>query len=435
MTSEKQRNKGYRLPSPIDGYPLTCVRFQIPDNPFYRAAVRGAVYELSKWFNWEKSYTEGDTRARDAAEIFRTLLTETLEFGECTVFDIRLKPTDSCIIQKYVDGAWTDAIDLSVCADNRITSQFNDLFDNRLNDVFPPDNQPGSSQPGEQPGGSDPDPNECFELDLTVSATGRTLIPLPIRSGWTLEFSNVKGAWRQDDATGAPWYCAQGNLFLLGTCQGNPVAADGSFPVPTANKFELVLCYPGSGGVHAREGTSIEIPTGQPDGYYWLQINDTDLTDNAGEVSVHVLACNYNSLAWCKLFNNTNWPMPERWFVDTNGSWDGTYWQGTTTPYGKNLNLHVRFPERMVTDVLLHIHRDNGQGFPINQVAFWKDGVEQLRSTQFNGFSGDFIQPVGDDVLCDEIEIYIDTYVGNVYLIDCKIQGERSNPFGEDNCP
>lgn len=84
MTSERQKKAGYLLPSPVTGYPLTCVQLLIPDSPAYRAALNGAIYSLTKWYNWEKTYEMGDTRATEAATYLRQIIEESLVIGDCS---------------------------------------------------------------------------------------------------------------------------------------------------------------------------------------------------------------------------------------------------------------------------------------------------------------------------------------------------------------
>lgn len=84
MTSDAQKKRGYPLPNPITGNPLICFSMMIPDHPEYRSAVYGAITELGKWWNWEKTYEDGDTRASQTAQVMRELIHETLTIDtEC----------------------------------------------------------------------------------------------------------------------------------------------------------------------------------------------------------------------------------------------------------------------------------------------------------------------------------------------------------------
>lgn len=117
MTSEKQRRAGYILPAQLTGHPLVCLQMQIPDVPEYRAAVRGALNELGKWWAWEKS-GYGDTRATQAATYWRALL-EALQIGDCgvtTMFDVRQNDEAPCTLEKTADGeTWEPWANLQLC--------------------------------------------------------------------------------------------------------------------------------------------------------------------------------------------------------------------------------------------------------------------------------------------------------------------------------
>lgn len=78
MTSKAQNQRGYLLPDPVTGYTTVCVQLQIPNAAAYRQAFVGHLYELSKWWTWEKSGQPGDTRATQAAAYWRSLLLDHL---------------------------------------------------------------------------------------------------------------------------------------------------------------------------------------------------------------------------------------------------------------------------------------------------------------------------------------------------------------------
>ncbi len=87
MSSKAQKQAGYPLPDPIDGYDLVPFCGLIPDAPEYRSALWGTVMRLGKWWNWEKSYQPGDRSARDAAEYLREVLDSFQIGGDCGMFD------------------------------------------------------------------------------------------------------------------------------------------------------------------------------------------------------------------------------------------------------------------------------------------------------------------------------------------------------------
>lgn len=100
MTSKSQTKRGYLLPDPVTGYTTVCVQLQIPNAEAYRQAFVGHLYELSKWWTWEKSGQPGDTRATRAAAYWRELLLDHLfiaqdeSCGESGTMELRF--TEDC---------------------------------------------------------------------------------------------------------------------------------------------------------------------------------------------------------------------------------------------------------------------------------------------------------------------------------------------------
>lgn len=107
MSSDKQKKAGYRLPDTIEGHPLTPICGYIPDDPRYHAAFRGAVWQLGKWWNWEKSYQAGDNRATRAAAVFRDALM-TLRIGDDCERDCFEFPPNADFIEWFPHDPFTD---------------------------------------------------------------------------------------------------------------------------------------------------------------------------------------------------------------------------------------------------------------------------------------------------------------------------------------
>lgn len=87
MASKRQKQRGYLLPTPVDGYDLICVQLLIPDAPEYRRAFVGAVTELGNYWNWDRSGSKIEQPAMRAAKYWRSILepqlAETGFFGGC----------------------------------------------------------------------------------------------------------------------------------------------------------------------------------------------------------------------------------------------------------------------------------------------------------------------------------------------------------------
>jgi hypothetical protein len=115
-----RQRRGYLYPLPIDGYPLIDVCFQMPDNPYYRAAVRGALHQLTYYYSWWNDVSGPDLQQRwDVARIFLNLLNDTLSIGEgCAVqLQVRTNPENACVLDYSPDGGdnWYQFADVTDC--------------------------------------------------------------------------------------------------------------------------------------------------------------------------------------------------------------------------------------------------------------------------------------------------------------------------------
>lgn len=141
-----------------------------------------------------------------------------------------------------------------------------------------------------QPGGmGELDPDNCQTFTVVVPGDGIALIPADTNENTYLEILSVSGAWSPDAAVGSLWYCPDGRDFFLGQCTTGPQAATGAFPLPSGNKFEVILVGPSAHT--ARVGEIITIEEG---GLWHFQMNDTDLTNNQGSVIVEARVCKYS---------------------------------------------------------------------------------------------------------------------------------------------
>lgn len=170
MRSKKRPEKGYLLPDPITGYDLKCVTLKIPDDATYQAAFVGAMHTLDQWWNWEKSYEPGDTRAAQAALYWRTLIDEFLQIGECMpdLIDVRQNNMTPCILEKNIDGEWTAFADLQKCPPKIRYGATGDIeWSGDDGETWQPIDDPPPQPPrGEPPEGQD---NKCLAAANAVA--------------------------------------------------------------------------------------------------------------------------------------------------------------------------------------------------------------------------------------------------------------------------
>lgn len=307
----------FLLPAVVDPAETVCVTIEVPNDQYHIFAFWQALSDLTRWFNWQR---DPDHIGKDVAAVWERQYNLARE-STCMNYIVRQNPTNSCDLQRSFDGGetWESWANVRLCAESTIT------------DVFGPgSDQPGSrSQPGEQPGGGDPELGQCFDLDLTVQGSSMLLIPLAIKSGWTLTFTQVKGAWN-DGNIGHDWVCPTGHAFFLGTCSALVEGTDSSDPIPTLPHMQLIIRLPdGTYDELPLDGSEYTIPPGQPDGNVFLLANDSVLSDNQGSISLHLLACNTSATCY-----EWDFSTGEHGFVT------GGYYAFGTDPAGRNVGVY-----------------------------------------------------------------------------------------------
>lgn len=110
--------RAYLLPDVIDPGDAVCIRVFIPDDPLYIAAFWGAYEYLTAWLAWERDDAK---RGKDAAAVWKPYFEQAriaweLALGECGVVDVRVSPTDDCVLEKTINGVdWVAFADIADC--------------------------------------------------------------------------------------------------------------------------------------------------------------------------------------------------------------------------------------------------------------------------------------------------------------------------------
>lgn len=115
----KQSRLAYPLPDVIDPIETICVRFEIPDDIYHRGAFLGAMYTLTRWFNWESDEAKTGKQVADVwLKIYRDL-EENLGETPCddrTPLMLQQNPENPCQVQYMNDfGEWVTFYDFALC--------------------------------------------------------------------------------------------------------------------------------------------------------------------------------------------------------------------------------------------------------------------------------------------------------------------------------
>jgi len=212
------------IPATIDPAGRRCFVINVPDDPTHIAAFQGMLGKLATWQAWQADDAHS---GKDLAAVWRTVL-DNLE--SCVVINIRLKPTDFCMLQLTTDGGvtWSDVADLSDCAHAVAIDEIDQA------------RQRGEiAGGGQQPGDGTGTPLQCYDYDVQIFGNNRWHAPIQIEGGDIITVNNVEGAWWHGDVTHLDWNCPDGTYFGLGNCFGTGYT-DAGDPLPAELKMRLI---------------------------------------------------------------------------------------------------------------------------------------------------------------------------------------------------
>lgn len=271
----------WTLPITIDP-PRTCYTIPVPDDPYHKAAFRGALLALASATKWQD---------------------------------------DSAHTAKAAAAVWMEIYDLVVaCADDPQAVTYTEDDNMPLTRVVCVDNVPyfevqvcacpetwmrlaNASQvdvPG-QPGGGGtvPPSGSCTTYHASFIANNQWLLPVVVNAGDVLTFSLAKGAGTDGGISGL-WNCPNGQTFFAGGCVGiaGPKAGD---IAPLLNHMQLIakigaVWYPCDTG-------TITVPGGIANEQVVIQCNDSNIADNSGSYTLDIEYCNNAATTYTHTFN------------------------------------------------------------------------------------------------------------------------------------
>jgi hypothetical protein len=278
----------YALPTEPDPPDSVCFIVRVPNSYYHITAFKGAIYDLSLWWNWEPDDAH---TARVAAYAWRRVwlnlkqttcdlvpvgsIGETFEEQDTMNFRT-ITDNGECLLQ------WKQC----ECPETWITLA-------NLKDV-PNKGQSGdgNSPPPPAPGGGTT--QYCYQLN----ANQTLLIPAGVSTGDIITLQSADGAGWDGVSTsfGGPYYfCPDGRQFFLGACVGARVLV-GTDPLSAISHMTIIAQINGS--FYPFLGGAITVPSGVSNAQLLLQVNDQTLSDNAGSYNVCVQVQNNQATAW-----------------------------------------------------------------------------------------------------------------------------------------
>jgi hypothetical protein len=123
MPSLRSNKNKLGIPSQLDPIGTVCIPVNVPNDPEWISLFTGAIYRLSQqiWYDRDEAHS-----AKYVAAKWRDIYLETLNrswiCGDASLFDMRVNPTDSCSIQKTMDGVlWFEVFRLDgPCGTSRL---------------------------------------------------------------------------------------------------------------------------------------------------------------------------------------------------------------------------------------------------------------------------------------------------------------------------
>lgn len=325
MTSPNRRNPRAQwvLPTEVNPTDTVCFKVDVPNEPMYIAAFRGALLNLCSAQQWQNDLAHTAllvaSRWRDVYESVikqsscdddcATVVAESdYEMSICE--QLRFNPATGHL-QAFCCGAWTD-----------ISGQ-------PAQGIGGP-GQPGSGSPQPAPNGG------CVTYHAIMNAGDQWLAPAPVSAGDTVQVSNMQGAW--SDGAGL-WYCLNGQVFFAGAC--TIPARDALDPIPGAGHMALLSKIAGT-FTDVSGGGVFTVPGGVSNALLIFQPNDHNPAAAFGQVTFDVTVCNNQAGTFTHTWDFT--AAPGAWVHNgaDNSIWAaGSGWSagthGTTT--GVQLNL------------------------------------------------------------------------------------------------
>lgn len=264
------------LPDPVDPDEFVCYLVRVPKSKYHIMAFLGAIYDLSLWWNWQRDDAH---TASLVAQVWRKIWRglrpspcEPIEPGASTGCDCE----DDCMgcCEKFINGVLSQ----KDCDGNWI--------------AVPGQNTsgPSSSGPAPQP----PSGGGQQAYDNCLQANQQKPLPTTVSSADTISVEAFSGAWNDPGNDLLTWRGPNGQVYFAGAYLPGTQELVGTDPLPTAPHMSLIALI--NGVYYPLFGATLTIPGGISNAQVILQANDSNLSDDQGDVCVTLNVVN-NSLA------------------------------------------------------------------------------------------------------------------------------------------
>lgn len=412
MTQTRRNPKArYVLPDVVNPPGTRCFSVPVPDNVFHVAAFLGQIKALASAYSWQD---DQDHTALLVAAVWKDIF-DGLEGCDVQTL-LRMSGDCQWIEYSYDNGvSWSQLVNVNTCANAAITEAISDGV---------------LTGPGQQPAGGEVPSNDCWIYNVELQANSRWLCPVPVESGYTVAVENANGGWADGNTITAVWACPNGTAYVLGACYG-AIDTDPNDPVPTVSHMRLIgFCDDIYMDMY---NTTYEVPDGTPQSHFFLQANDSSLSDNQGSIRCKVTVCNYH--LWCYEWDFTT---SQQGFVTQYGT---TYETGQgfvdgSQPDGAYI-YKTDLPEYVAEKVEIEFNENWGGNNPgVYAGDVYPPETYELSS----GASGTTVIVMNGELSGTTLSIGADRWVGNVQhfgtirLAKVRLFGAGINPFGDDNC-
>jgi len=97
MSQKRDKTTGLPFPSPVDPGSVMYLCLPIPDHTLYRQALKGALSELGKPWNWRQVVGQDNQGAYEAAELWRSMIANAVYTDDCGAGSMSCLDVANCI--------------------------------------------------------------------------------------------------------------------------------------------------------------------------------------------------------------------------------------------------------------------------------------------------------------------------------------------------